>query len=36
MAGAVGLEPTDTGVKVLCLDRLGDAPMSGHAFFGGA
>ena len=27
MAGIAGLEPANTGVKVLCLDRLGDTPI---------
>ena len=27
LAGIAGLEPANTGVKVLCLNRLGDIPM---------
>lgn len=27
MAGVTGLEPVNTGVKVLCLSQLGDTPI---------
>lgn len=30
MAGAVGLEPTNAGIKIPCLNQLGDTPEDGE------
>ncbi len=32
MAGEEGLEPSHAGIKIRCLDQLGDSPTASHWF----